>query len=554
MTTHHRGDRPNYQQNTKAYPSAMSNGQRKEGPMRSSHRNNWNPHFSGGRGGSEVDALTQALHKQEISAATPSERKGLCIIDPSSGQEVKVEPKNDGKMTRIGGTGKGDGKGGGKGRGKGNGRTSTIGGRAVTTIGGKQMTTTYALYDPTSNDYEESPKGSPTAPSPDMALPLPSSLPAAIPPSDQPLSSMPRPYTEPPIRPVADVPTSEPSVTTSQALPASLGGGVYHLGGIETLGSNMPGASTSSQSSQFFPDYTQGSGQPQANGQPDYLKQLGGFSSAPSSYQSQPAGIPASQSIATPLGLQPQLGAISSMQHLSAQNGIHHQPHSGSMPPYNSGMQAPAGLPQATMFSGAAQHYSQVAPVPHQAQHPVGYPGQKPTEVHDTQNDQHSSGGIDMATRVAAKPEPEPEVPSKMSKTQLKNQKKHQRARERKAKELREQAEDAVLAWRTSVLAAPLAGMGFPRERCFAAVCACSDGKCEVDLERCVAWLLSDQLFKGKHADLDISADIQKMSEVESHGFCRSDVERAVLAHGGDVDTACRALQNGTFTVSAMSA
>ena len=72
--------------------------------------------------------------------------------------------------------------------------------------------------------------------------------------------------------------------------------------------------------------------------------------------------------------------------------------------------------------------------------------------------------------------------------------------------------------------------------------------------ERCVAWLLSDQLFKGKHADLDISADIQKMSEVESHGFCRSDVERAVLAHGGDVDTACRALQNGTFTVSAMSA
>lgn len=533
--------------------------------MRSSQRNNWNPLSSGGRGVSEIDALTQALQKQEISLSTPSEPRksqGLCIIDPSSGQEVKVEAKNNGKMTRIGGTGKGDGKGGGRGRGKGSDRTSTIGGRAVTTIGGKKMTTTYALYDPTSNDYEESPKA-PTAPSPDMGLPIPSSLPAVTATPDQILASMPRPYTEPPIMPVPSVPASAPTVTTSQVLPASLGRGVYHLGGLESLGSSMPGARTSSQSSQFFPEYTLGSAQPQANGQLDYLKQLGGFSSTPLSYQSQPAGLPASQSIAPALALQPQLVAglpMSSMQHLSAQNGIHHHPHSGSMPPYNSGMQAPASLPQATMFPGAAHHYSQVSPVPHQAQHPVGYPDQKPSEVHDmqldVQHDPHISGGMDMAAPVAAKPEPEPEelVSSKMSKTQLKNQKKHQRARERKAKELREEAEAAVLAWRTSVLAAPLAGMGFPRERCFAAVCACSDGKCEVDLERCVAWLLSDQLFKGKHADLDISADIEQMSDVETQGFCRSDVERAVLAHGGDVDTACRALQNGSFTVSAMSA
>merc|ERR1711907_886842 len=122
------------------------------------------------------------------------------------------------------------------------------------------------------------------------------------------------------------------------------------------------------------------------------------------------------------------------------------------------------------------------------------------------------------------------EVPTKMSKTQLKNKKKHERAKEKKAKELRDQAEDAVLAWRTSVLALPLTNMGFPRERCYAAVCACSDGKSEVDLERCVAWLLSDQLFRGKHADLDISTDLQKMSECEAAGFARQDIERAVLA------------------------
>ena len=137
-----------------------------------------------------------------------------------------------------------------------------------------------------------------------------------------------------------------------------------------------------------------------------------------------------------------------------------------------------------------------------------------------------------------------------MSKTQLKNQKKHQRARERKAKELREQAEEAVLVWRTSLLAAPLANMGFPMERCIAAVCACSDGKAGVDLERCVAWLLSEQQFKGKHADLDIFADLQMMSDCETHGFQRSDIERATLAHGGDVDRACQALRNGTFAVS----
>jgi len=136
-----------------------------------------------------------------------------------------------------------------------------------------------------------------------------------------------------------------------------------------------------------------------------------------------------------------------------------------------------------------------------------------------------------------------------MSKTQLKNQKKHQRARERKAKELREQALEAVCHWRTALLAAPLANMGFPRERCVEAVCACSDGKAVVDLERCVAWLLSEQAFKGKTADLDVAADLALMEECEKKGFEVSDIERSTIAHGGDVETACRALESGAFAI-----
>ena len=136
-----------------------------------------------------------------------------------------------------------------------------------------------------------------------------------------------------------------------------------------------------------------------------------------------------------------------------------------------------------------------------------------------------------------------------MSKTQLKNQKKHQRARERKAKELREQALGAALTWRTSLLAAPLANMGFARERCVEAVCACSDGKAVVDLERCVAWLLSEQAFKGGKADLDLAQDLAIMEECEKRGFQMSDIERSTIAHGGDVESACRALESGAFAV-----
>merc|ERR1712195_241438 len=144
------------------------------------------------------------------------------------------------------------------------------------------------------------------------------------------------------------------------------------------------------------------------------------------------------------------------------------------------------------------------------------------------------------------------------SKAQMKNQKKHQRQRERKAKELRNQCMQLVVKWKLSALAAPLIGMGFPEEQCMDAVCACSDGKKAVDLERCVAWLLTEQ-SKGsafsfgnsddaknepsRKPDIDITDEVQKMVDAESAmNISGAEVERAVLAHNGDVYSACNAL------------
>jgi len=147
------------------------------------------------------------------------------------------------------------------------------------------------------------------------------------------------------------------------------------------------------------------------------------------------------------------------------------------------------------------------------------------------------------------------------SKAQMKNQKKHQRQRERKAKELRNQCLQLVVDWKLNSLAAPLIAMGFPQDQCIDAVCACSDGKAAVDLERCVSWIVNQQ-SKGsafsfgaedpKHKDsrqpdIDITDEVQKMTEAEAKmGVTSADVERAVLAHNGDVNSACQSLVQGS--------
>lgn len=147
------------------------------------------------------------------------------------------------------------------------------------------------------------------------------------------------------------------------------------------------------------------------------------------------------------------------------------------------------------------------------------------------------------------------------SKAQMKNQKKHQRQRERKAKELRNQCLQLVVDWKLNSLAAPLIAMGFPQDQCIDAVCACSDGKAAVDLERCVSWIVNQQ-SKGsafsfgaedpKHKDsrqpdIDITDEMQKMTEAEAKmGVTSADVERAVLAHNGDVNSACQSLVQGS--------
>lgn len=143
------------------------------------------------------------------------------------------------------------------------------------------------------------------------------------------------------------------------------------------------------------------------------------------------------------------------------------------------------------------------------------------------------------------------------SKAQMKNQKKHQRQRERKAKELRNQCLQLVVKWKLSTLAEPLVSMGFPQEQCVDAVCACSDGKSAVDLERCVSWIVNqqakgsafafggaDEAKKAQQPDIDISEEVKKMDELESSmGLSGAEVEKAVLAHNGDVHSA--ALQLG---------
>jgi len=153
------------------------------------------------------------------------------------------------------------------------------------------------------------------------------------------------------------------------------------------------------------------------------------------------------------------------------------------------------------------------------------------------------------------------------SKAQLKNQKKHQRQRDRKAKELRTQCLQVVVKWKLCALAQPLFGMGFPEEQCIDAVCACTDGKTAVDLERCVAWIVNEQQKGSAFAfgckddarqqqrqrqDIDISDEVRRMGELEAAmGITGPEVERAVLAHNGDVTSAAATLVESGLTAMA---
>eukprot|EP00656_Telonema_subtile_P033716 TRINITY_DN3754_c0_g1_i2.p1 TRINITY_DN3754_c0_g1~~TRINITY_DN3754_c0_g1_i2.p1 ORF type:complete len:320 (-),score=76.28 TRINITY_DN3754_c0_g1_i2:250-1209(-) len=171
-------------------------------------------------------------------------------------------------------------------------------------------------------------------------------------------------------------------------------------------------------------------------------------------------------------------------------------------------------------------------------------------------------------TEEAALEADESEDAKGRSKAQMKNQKKHQRQRERKAKELRNQCLQLVVKWKLNSLAEPLFSMGFPQDQCVDAVCACSDGKSAVDLERCVAWILSeqakgsafafggaDETKKTQQPDIDISDEVKKMVELESSiGISGAEVEKAVLAHNGDVNSAALQLggNNGNSGYAAM--
>lgn len=179
---------------------------------------------------------------------------------------------------------------------------------------------------------------------------------------------------------------------------------------------------------------------------------------------------------------------------------------------------------------------------------------------------QPSYNGSEAYTYAEPEWEPAPEEASPeleeedkgRSKAQLKNQKKHQRQRDRKAKELRAQCLQLVVKWKLNALALPLFSMGFPQQLCIDAVCACSDGKSAVDLERCVAWIVNEQ-SKGSafgfgstednkgdpQPDIDITDELKRMGQLEDMGISGPEVERAVLAHNGDVNSAAATLGDG---------
>ena len=81
--------------------------------------------------------------------------------------------------------------------------------------------------------------------------------------------------------------------------------------------------------------------------------------------------------------------------------------------------------------------------------------------------------------------------------------------------------------------------MGFPPESCIVAVCECSTGAKDVDIERCTTWLLGDQRVTKKVADLDITDDLKRIADCEARGVGTDALKDAVLAQNGDVNAAC---------------
>ncbi|KAJ9146630.1 hypothetical protein P3X46_028869 [Hevea brasiliensis] len=136
----------------------------------------------------------------------------------------------------------------------------------------------------------------------------------------------------------------------------------------------------------------------------------------------------------------------------------------------------------------------------------------------------------------------------KREKIRQKNERKHQRQKERRAQELHERCSGYLMSRKLEALAQQLVAMGFSHERATMALIL-NEGK----VEESVSWLFEegedadkhrDQNLGGSNLKIDISEELARMAQMEIRYKCsKQEVERAVVASEGDLDTAAESLR-----------
>ncbi|XP_022945490.1 uncharacterized protein LOC111449710 [Cucurbita moschata] len=133
----------------------------------------------------------------------------------------------------------------------------------------------------------------------------------------------------------------------------------------------------------------------------------------------------------------------------------------------------------------------------------------------------------------------------KREKIRLKNEKKHQRKREKRAQELHERCKGYLMSRKLEALSHQLVVMGFSPESATMALML-NEGK----LEESVSWLFEGNQEEARNKDtancasggnlkIDISSELAHISALEARYKCsKQEVERAVVACGGDLDRA----------------
>ncbi|KAA0034123.1 putative ubiquitin-associated/TS-N domain protein [Cucumis melo var. makuwa] len=133
----------------------------------------------------------------------------------------------------------------------------------------------------------------------------------------------------------------------------------------------------------------------------------------------------------------------------------------------------------------------------------------------------------------------------KREKIRLKNEKKHQRQKEKRAQELHERCKGYLMSRKLEALSQQLVAMGFSPERATMALIL-NEGK----LEESVAWLFevnteeprnkdTANVTSGSNLKIDISSELAHISALEAQFKCsKQEVERAIVASGGDLDKA----------------